>query len=215
LVTKISKLKGKRILITAGATWVPVDKVRVISNIATGETGILLGQEARKQGAKITLILGPADNSCCLDKSIDIIRFRFFDELKSAIVRQLKNKKFDTIIHSAAVSDFKLVSSFKGKIGSGLKSLNLRLVPTEKLVRLFKKIQPQVKLVIFKLELGVSKSVLLNRALVAKKKYKADAVVANTFIGSSYRAFIIDNKGKIIPAGNKALMVKKLLNVVS
>ena len=55
-------LKNKRILITAGPTWVAIDSVRVISNIATGETGILLAKRLSLQGAKVTLALGP---SCC------------------------------------------------------------------------------------------------------------------------------------------------------
>jgi len=55
-------LKNKRILITAGPTWVPIDTVRVISNIATGQTGILLAEKLRSLGAKVTLLLGPVPN---------------------------------------------------------------------------------------------------------------------------------------------------------
>lgn len=208
---KARDLKNKKILITAGPTWIPIDKVRVISNIATGETGILLARQAKRKGAKVTLILGPVSD-CCIDKTIDVLRYRFFDELKSTIVKQLKSKKFDIVIHTAAVSDFKLASSFKGKIDSGIKSLNLKLIPTEKLVRLFKKIQPGIKLVIFKLELGVSKNALIKRALKAKKEYNADIAVANTYVASRYRAFIIDNAGKVIPASNKNIIVRKLLS---
>ncbi len=54
-------LNGKRILITAGPTWVPIDNVRVISNIATGTTGVLLAWQTSAQGAKVTLVLGPCE----------------------------------------------------------------------------------------------------------------------------------------------------------
>ena len=162
------------------------------------------------------MLLGPAPSPCVqgLGKAIKIIRFRFFDELKNAIKNELKKKKFDLAIHCAAVSDFKPVSSYKGKIKSGIKSLNLKLIRTEKLVKIFKKIQPKIKLVIFKLELGVSKSILLKRALAAKKEYNADIAVANTFIGSRYKAFILDKEGKIFCANNKALMAKKLVDLI-
>ena len=82
-------LNGKRILITAGPTWVPIDSVRIISNVATGTTGVLLSREAVAKGAKVTLVIGP---SCGynLNKSIRIIHFRFFDELKNILKRELK-----------------------------------------------------------------------------------------------------------------------------
>ncbi|MCM8780179.1 MAG: phosphopantothenoylcysteine decarboxylase, partial [Candidatus Omnitrophica bacterium] len=188
-------LKNKRVLVTAGPTWVPIDKVRVISNTASGETGILLAYKLRVKGARVTLLLGPVSSLYAqrLDKPIEIIRYRFFDELKRALEKELKSRRFDIIIHSAAVSDFKLARSFKGKIASGAQGLNLKLVPTQKLARLFKKIQPKAKLVIFKLELGVAKNTLLKRALKAKKEYRADLAVANTFINNKYRASIIDS----------------------
>ena len=80
-------LKKKRVLITAGPTWVPVDSVRVISNTASGETGILLARQLRRIGAKPTLILGPG-HDCCIDKNLNLKRFRFFDELKKIITRE-------------------------------------------------------------------------------------------------------------------------------
>ena len=57
------KLKNKKVLITAGPTWVPIDNVRVISNTATGETGILLSEKLKNLGAKVTLLLGPTNLS--------------------------------------------------------------------------------------------------------------------------------------------------------
>ena len=69
-------LKNKNILITAGPTWVPIDRVRVISNIATGKTGILLAKSANKLGAKVTLVLGPV-GEVGLEKEINVKRFYF------------------------------------------------------------------------------------------------------------------------------------------
>lgn len=74
-------LKNKRVLITAGPTWVAIDKVRVISNTATGATGKILAQQLANKGAKVTLLIN-AENSCCLNKKIKILPFRFFDQLK-------------------------------------------------------------------------------------------------------------------------------------
>lgn len=207
------KLKGKKVLITAGPTQVAIDKVRVISNIASGETGILLAEKLMAKGARVTLLLGQAQ-ACCLNKEIRLIRFRFFDELKAAIEKELKNRRFDIVIHSAAVSDFKLARSFRGKIDSGIKNLSLKLVPTQKLVRLFKKIQPEAKLIMFKLELNVSKNKLIKMALAAKKEYKADLAIANTFYKDKYLAYILKDENIFGPVYNRGQLTGKLIKAL-
>ena len=138
-------LRGKKILITAGPTWVALDAVRVISNIASGKTGLYLAEEARRQGAEVTLILGPVCQ-CGVDKSVNIIHFKFFDDLKSSLMKQLRGKKYDIIIHSAAVSDFKAQYKLRGKFNSD-RAHNLKLVPLEKLVVLIRRLVPKAKLV--------------------------------------------------------------------
>jgi phosphopantothenoylcysteine synthetase/decarboxylase len=35
-----NNLEGRRVLVTAGPTWVAVDGVRVITTVFTGETGL-------------------------------------------------------------------------------------------------------------------------------------------------------------------------------
>ena len=98
----------KKVLITAGPTWVAIDKVRVISNIASGETGILLADKLSEQGAKVTLVLGPGNDKNGIQNSrIKIIRFSFFEELRQALKKELKASRYDFIIHSAAVSGFR------------------------------------------------------------------------------------------------------------
>ena len=204
------QLKNKRILITAGPTWVAIDSVRVISNIATGETGVLLAEKLSELGAKVTLVLGPV-GACCLNRKIKLIKFKFFDELKDKVIQELKAKKIDIIIHSAAVSDFKPKQKNKGKLASNKKH-NLVLTPLPKIVRQMRCLAPRAKLVMFKLESGLSKASLIQRASVARKKINADIIVANMI--NPYRAFIL-NKSKIISAKTKIEMVNKLIGEVS
>ncbi|MCM8770659.1 MAG: phosphopantothenoylcysteine decarboxylase [Candidatus Omnitrophica bacterium] len=185
--------------------------MRVISNIATGRTGILLAREAKNKGARVTLILGPTDD-CDIDKSINIVRFKYFTELKEKIINEMKKKNFDIALHAAAVSDFKPRKEFKGKIKSSAKNLNLKLIPTEKLVRLFKKLQPKIKLVIFKLELGLSTAALIKRVKMAKQEYQADIAVANTFHKNGYRAFILTDKKISGPFYNRRQLAKNLIS---
>jgi phosphopantothenoylcysteine decarboxylase/phosphopantothenate--cysteine ligase len=203
-------LKNKRILITSGPTWVSIDKVRVISNIATGETGILLAEEALRQGAKVTLFLGPVSVSY-LPRPIRLVRFAFFKELKDRIKKELESGRYDLVIHSAAVSDFKPVKVARGKLGSG-RRLSLELEPLPKIIDYIKKFAPRAKMVIFKLEAGLADATLISRALLARDKYKAEVIVANQL--NPYRAFIIDKKDGIIKVKSKRELVKRLFQTL-
>ncbi|MCM8780887.1 MAG: hypothetical protein NC908_03070 [Candidatus Omnitrophica bacterium] len=197
-------------MITAGPTWVPIDDVRVISNISTGRTGILLAEEASQKGAKVTLFLGPT----CKDytnRAIKIVRFRFFDELRERLKKELRLFNYDLIIHTAAVSDFGPVRYKKGKIKSG-QSLNLKLKPLPKIIKDIKRLASKARLVMFKLESGVSFSTLKQKARAAQIQLDADYVVANTLC--PYRAFIIDRTGNTIAVRNRSELAKRLLKII-
>ncbi len=203
-------LKGKKILITAGPTWVAIDSVRVISNIATGETGILLAEKLQRLGAKVTLVLGPV-GACCLNRKINLVRFRFFNELRDIINKELRSKRYDAVIHSAAVSDFKPKQAIKGKIDSK-KLYNLRLLPLPKISRDIRRLASKAKIIIFKLESGISGETLIKRAKATQAKVNADFIVANRL--NPYCAFIINRAGKTISARNKSELVNKLLKIM-
>lgn len=203
-------LKNKRVLITAGPTWVPIDDVRVISNIATGRTGIALAEKLIDRGAKVTLFLGPVA-ACCIDKKIKLVTFRFFDELRKGLIKKLSAARFDIIIHSAAVSDFSPASVRRGKISSS-SGCNLRLIALPKITSDLKKLNPAARLVMFKLESGIRDKELVKRAVLAGKKSGADLVVANRL--KPYKAFIIDKLGGRIALGSKGALINKLVKVL-
>ncbi|MFH0762984.1 MAG: phosphopantothenoylcysteine decarboxylase [Candidatus Omnitrophota bacterium] len=202
--------KDKKILITAGPTWVPIDSVRVISNIATGQTGILLANSLQRLGAKVTLLLGPVESSGPGEK-IKLLRFRFFGELKNKIIKELRSARYDLIIHNAAVADFKPQYTSKGKLGSAKQQV-LKLKPLPKIIPLLGRYAPKAKIIIFKLEPGVSDNILVCRGRAALIKAGADFIVANRI--TPYRAFIIDKKGCIAKAESKRELADKLLNSI-
>ncbi len=190
-------LNNKKILITAGPTQAPIDKVRVITNIATGGTGILLAQRLADLSARVTLLLGTAE-PCCLNKNIRVIRFNFFDELKDRISRELRAKKYDAVIHSAAVSDYLPKKIFYGKVKSGLKNWKVVLKPAPKLIDLIRKIDPGIFLVGFKFEPAANKARLIKSARALMLRCGLDLTVANALSGGKYRAYILSGS-KISP----------------
>ncbi|GIV29607.1 MAG: hypothetical protein KatS3mg028_0673 [Bacteroidia bacterium] len=61
-VKKISEqsesFKGKKVLVTAGATYEPIDPVRFVGNRSSGKTGIAIAEEFVLRGAEVYLIYG-------------------------------------------------------------------------------------------------------------------------------------------------------------
>ena len=206
-------LRNKKILITSGPTWVPLDPVRVISNIATGNTGIKLAESLSALGAKVTLLLGPVGEYIG-DRRIIIRRFHFFGELKDALVSELKNKNYDIVIHSAAVSDYKPQKLEKKKIRSGMSKYRITLIPTEKIINLIKKISPNVTAVGFKFDL-VSREALINKARDLLKKARLEVVVANTSVSGSYRAYLVTANNVSMLFSGKEDMNRALIKILN
>lgn len=202
-------LKNKKILITAGPTWVAIDSVRVISNTATGQTGILLAKRLAKLGAKVTLVLGPV-GQVKFSKRIRIISFRFFDQLKDIILKEISLAKYDAVIHSAAVSDYRPKKDYIRKVESGKKVWDLILKPTPKIINCIKKLDPSVFLVGFKFEPQVSKNLLFKRAKCLLKRAKLDLVIANTIKDNHYQAYFLTERNISKLCLNKNVLVRNL-----
>jgi phosphopantothenoylcysteine decarboxylase/phosphopantothenate--cysteine ligase len=52
-------LRDRRVLVTAGPTFEPIDPVRGITNLSSGKMGLAVARAAREAGAKVTLVAGP------------------------------------------------------------------------------------------------------------------------------------------------------------
>src|SRR5205814_9819187 len=53
-------LAGKRVLLTAGPTYEPIDPVRGITNLSSGKMGFALAQAAADAGANVIVVSGPS-----------------------------------------------------------------------------------------------------------------------------------------------------------
>lgn len=59
-LTHANRLSGKKILVTAGPTYEPIDAVRFIGNFSSGKMGIALADTLANQGADVVLVCGPS-----------------------------------------------------------------------------------------------------------------------------------------------------------
>jgi len=203
----------KKILITAGPTWIKIDDVRVITTIFRGNTGIFLAKNFKKKDSQVTLLVNSPYLHKTELKGIKIIPFKYFEDFKEKITRELKHNCYDTIIHSAAVSDYKLGKAFKGKIASGKKSLILKLTPAEKIIKTIRRFQKNATLIQFKLE--IKRKGLIRKAFKSLKENKSDFVIANAFedLKFGYKSFMIDKNGNTLVINSKNALFEKLENI--
>jgi phosphopantothenoylcysteine decarboxylase/phosphopantothenate--cysteine ligase len=192
-----NQLKNKRILITCGPTWVPIDDVRVISNHSTGELGHRLSKGLNRRGAKVTVLEGPVKNHLH-EKGVKVKRFTFYHDLHDLLNAELK-KKYDVIIHAAAVSDYRLKVTHKTKLSSDFKSMKLELIPTKKLIQTIKRKNRDAILVGFKLESSVTKKGIKDLTADLFEKSRCDYVIANTAMQNSYKGYLVKNDQTISP----------------
>ena len=208
------KLRGKKVLMTAGPTIEKIDSVRVITNQSSGKTGTLLASELISAGAKVTLVYGPGTSEP--PKGAKIIRVSSVEEMNKAVKECLK-KKFDIAIMTAAASDYVVKNGTTSKIKSNKKELNVKLVKAPKIINIIKNKQKEIFLIGFKAETDISKKELVNRAKKKLKESKADMIIAND-IGRKYNKdssyneiVIIDSKGTTSVPRTKKERLSKII----
>jgi len=200
-----SELHGKKVLMTAGPTIEYIDPVRVISNLSSGKTGVLLASELISAGAKVTLVYGPGTAEP--PSGAKVIPVKTAKEMFDTVKKEMK-KKFDIVILAAAASDYTVDNPSHSKIKSSKKSLQIKLKHAPKIIDQIKKWQKDVFLVGFKAETNLSKKKLEKVARKKMKESKADLIIAND-VGSKYQKnldyneILIVNSKKAVSSGWK------------
>ena len=112
-------LQGKKVLITAGATFEAIDPVRGITNISSGQMGMALARACRAAGAEVSLIYGQLQTGipaglAYTEQAVSA------EAMYQAVMQQVDTQ--DVFISVAAVADYKVKNSSAQKIkkdGSG------------------------------------------------------------------------------------------------
>lgn len=190
-----------RILVTAGNTQTPIDRVRCITNIFSGRTGTAVARAAARRGHAVALFTSHPDLAA--GSALDVRPYRTYTELRDLMAATIPGGNFDAIIHAAAVSDYELAGVFApgpdgaltdvsaGKVKGSHPELWLKLVPTAKLVDSIR--EPwgfRGILVKFKLEVELDERALLAVAEASRRHSHADLMVANTLDGMGEWAYV-------------------------
>jgi phosphopantothenoylcysteine decarboxylase/phosphopantothenate--cysteine ligase len=119
-------LKGKRVLMTAGPTFEPIDAVRGITNRSSGKMGYALARAAIAAGAEVTLISGPVSLNAPVGAAMT--RVQTAAEMFEAVKKHAANA--DIFIGVAAVADYRTSAPRKHKIKKTEEDqLQISLVP--------------------------------------------------------------------------------------
>jgi phosphopantothenoylcysteine decarboxylase/phosphopantothenate--cysteine ligase len=176
-------LAGKRIVVTAGPTFEPIDPVRFVGNRSSGKMGFAIAAAAAARGASVVLIAGPVTlptppGVARRDvETAEQMRAELADELGPGL------DGADALVMAAAVADFRPSAPSATKIKKGTDegaSPVIELTRNPDLIAEIgaRRTGPRPVLVAFALETGDDAAVLdyARRKLVAKK---VDLVVAN------------------------------------
>ena len=116
-------LAGKRVLITAGPTFEPIDPVRGLTNRSSGKMGYAVAQAAAEAGAEVCLVSGPT----CLAPPAGVRRIdvQSAAEMRKAVLAELPG---DVFIAVAAVADYRVDGAAAQKIKKSADPLTLQLI---------------------------------------------------------------------------------------
>ena len=175
-------LSGTSVFVTSGATAEAVDPIRILTNRASGKTGDAIAREAYIRGAEVYLFHRAVSKYNGLPHFHDVFTESCSDMIdavteKTALADPPKFGK-NILISAAAISDYTLDAS-GSKIKSGDSDLVLKFRPTKKLIEEACYTDPNLFIVGFKAETGVSFKELIDSAAAKIEDGIVDLVVAN------------------------------------
>jgi phosphopantothenoylcysteine decarboxylase/phosphopantothenate--cysteine ligase len=126
LLAGTGPLAGKRVLVSAGGTREPVDSVRFVGNRSSGRMGAALAAEARRRGARVTLL--GANLAVSAPSGVELVETPTAAELeREALARAAAA---DVVVMAAAVADYRPAEPVGAKRPKSGEAWNVVLEPT-------------------------------------------------------------------------------------
>ncbi|MBI5862305.1 MAG: bifunctional phosphopantothenoylcysteine decarboxylase/phosphopantothenate--cysteine ligase CoaBC [Rhodocyclales bacterium] len=96
-------LAGKRVLLTAGPTFEPLDPVRGLTNSSSGKMGFALARACAEAGAEVTLVAGPV--ALATPRGVTRLDVQTALQMREEVLQNLSGQ--DVFIAVAAVADYR------------------------------------------------------------------------------------------------------------
>lgn len=180
-----------KVIVSAGPTYEPLDRVRRLTNFSTGSLGMELANYLFQKGHDVTLFRSEIATVGQPIKGVIPIPFTTTQSLLDTFVR-LKTDEPVAIFHAAAVSDFyfsrvcergkcgelKPISSGKFTTHSR-QSLWVELLPTPKILSNLRNLYPNAWIVGWKYEVDGDQISVMTKAEQQLKECRSDFCVMN------------------------------------
>jgi len=211
--TSRQRLQGKRVLVSLGGTYEPIDPVRGITNRSSGKMGLAIARRAYIEGADVTVVAGTV--SVEIPPQLRSFRAETAEEMAER-VRELV-ADHDVFISAAAVADFKPVYTER-KISSS-EEFSVELRPNPKVIGIAREINPEAFIVGFKAEYDVDNEALVESARKQIRESGVDMVVANDvsvegFGSDRNRAIIVSDMVTELPLMEKEELASIIIDEV-
>ncbi len=177
-----SPLRGKGVLVTGGPTPVPLDGVRRVVNKFTGALAIHIAEDLAWAGADVRLLLGGAS----IEPPEELLPFTervpLYDNYRARCLALTASPECVAGVFSAAVADYTPTSVNGvpvggGKLPSGQGRLLVEFGPTAKVIDEVRASRPDLEMVTFKYQEGVTHEALME--IGQARALRFGAVVAN------------------------------------
>ena len=214
LSEKKKSLRGKRFLVTAGATIEAIDPVRFISNHSTGKMGYALAGELAARGAEVTLVSGRT--TLATPEGVERVDVLSAEEMYNSAVEAFKSA--DGAIMCAAVADYTPAEVATSKIKKSDDDMSIRLKRTRDIAASLGAEKGERILVGFALE--TDNETLNAEAKLAKKNF--DFIVLNSlreegagFGVDTNRVSLIDHSSREeLPLLSKSEVAERIIDKI-
>jgi len=215
-ITQSLPLRGKKVLVTAGPTYEPIDPVRFIGNHSSGKMGFDIATALADKGAEITLVSGPTHLSV-QHSNINLVRVMSAQNMYEACHHIYKDT--DIVVAAAAVADYKPKHIATQKIKKSDETLVIELEKNKDILASLGAIKEHQFLVGFALE---TQNEIENAKLKIQKK-NLDLIVLNSlnnqgagFGGTTNKVTFIDKNFNVehFPLKSKEEVAQDIVNKI-
>lgn len=195
-------------LVTSGPAYSPIDEVRRITNVSTGELGSMLSEALAAAGFEVICFCG--EMSAHRPQGVRQVAFSTNDSLLEA----MRGVEPAFVFHAAALCDFEVAgASVRGvrKISSGIDELRITLRPARKVLPELPGLFPKARIVGWKYEMDGSPADAIARGRRQIREAGTTGCVVN---GAAYGAgfgFLIGEDAEPVHFADKGALCAGLV----
>jgi phosphopantothenoylcysteine decarboxylase / phosphopantothenate---cysteine ligase len=213
---RAGRLRGMKVIVTAGPTRESIDPVRVVTNRSSGKMGYRVAEAAWERGAEVVLITGPVALADPI--GVTVRRAESTQQMEDAVRAELPAA--DVLVMAAAPADFRPSSPSEGKRPRVDGALAVPMEPTSDVLDATRGLRKSGSMIVgFALETGDA----LAKGLAKLERKGLDLIVVNDalepgagFEKDTNRVALLGRDGtrQILPLQSKREVAEAILDRV-